>query len=110
MSSHGGSELGESPRDPQGSRYPLLQILGASDSPVGTLLLFWVALIPPALGIVGTAVGYELIHSSWGAGAGLVVGLLVGGLFARDFLQWRLRWFSIATGLSFGVLFGITYW
>ena len=95
---------------PEPSRYPLLQIFGASRSPLGTLLLFWVALIPPALGFVGTAVGYELLRSPWSAATGLVTGLLVGGLFARDFLQWRLRWYSIAACISFGVAFGLAYW
>jgi len=102
--------LGTPQREARSSRYPLLQIFGASNSPLGALLLFGVALIPPALGFVGAAVGFELMRSPWSAGAGLVGGFVVGGLFARDFLQWRLHWSSIGACLLFGVTFGIAYW
>ena len=81
-----------------------MRLLGDLDPGEGAFVLFWLAFFPPALGVVGVALGYEWLGTLWGAAAGLLGGGVVGTFVAKDLVRWRLR---VSTALLVIVFLGL---
>ena len=97
-------------REAEPARYRLLRIFGSLEPIGASVLFFYLAFFPPALGLIGTAVAYELtgslVASVFGAAAGVCLGLMI----TRDFLRWRFSKATLTTILLFAGVFLAAYY
>ena len=98
---------GPEPEDAERRLEELLERLGATAPVPSPWVGLWLAFFPPAIGLVGAAVAYELSGSLAQALTGLLLGAGTGYLWARDFVRWRLH--PLTALLTLG-LFGLFAW